>query len=152
MIFLTRFNGLYLHNNLRGYDLFLPGCLLMLFTVGLCGLRSALSYLYLPSQKRRHFIFISFCHPTQLFLSFFPSNLLLILVLSVPLFSYTLLFLVLQVLFRLPLNSIHQSDLKRRQRWQLLGVQIISYIIQTIRLVVIFCLTIFLCTNYEGDY
>lgn len=118
-------------NNLRGCDLFLAGRLLMLFTVGLCGLRSALCYLYLPSQKGRHFIFIYSCHPAQLFLSFFPSNLLLFLVLS--LFSYTLLFLVLQVLFRLPRNRIHQSEIKRRKRWRSPGVQIIFFIIQTIR-------------------
>lgn len=39
------------------------------------------SELYLSSQKRRDFIFISSCHPRLLSSSFFPSNLLIILVL-----------------------------------------------------------------------
>lgn len=116
--------------------LLLACCLLMLFTVGLCGLRSALCYIGLLRTS----IFTAFCHPPLLpssFLSqtFPPSPFILY---SFPLTSIYLRFFLHRFCSVHPVSKLIQpSKLFERSEkhkiWLWPDVRITSCIIQIIR-------------------
>lgn len=126
------------HVTIYNHILSLPCCLLMLFTVGLCGLRSALCYICLlrtrASSSFPPVILLSFLHPSSLGPSHTPPSFCW----SFPLTSACLLFFLYRFCpVHLTLKLIQPGKLYERaekhKTWLWPDVRITSCIIQIIR-------------------